>query len=318
MTTPPDVLRVFAVPFFAWIALVDYRTRRVPGWTWYPLVVIAVVALAWEAAIASSGVLRWQRFIVAVALSIGVLIPLGYGFYRFGGFGRADAKAFVVVAILFPTFPLFRIGSVVLPVSVPAIAVFSLTIVTDAVIVGALYPVGIAVWNAYHRRLSPAMFLGYPVHWARLPEVHGRLMEDEDGFRLSGVDLDTLRMYLRWRGISLGDLRDRPDELSDPETLPDQPNQPTDGAVEARPDGGDIHYPPDSDRWGAAAFLADVDRAYGATPAQLRAGLDVIVSKDAVWVSPGIPFLVPLFLGMIVAFTYGDVLFAILRFSGIV
>jgi preflagellin peptidase FlaK len=36
-----------------------------------------------------------------------------------------------------------------------------------------------------------------------------------------------------------------------------------------------------------------------------------------VWITPGIPFLVPVFLGLVIAFTYGDVLFTLLRMIGI-
>jgi preflagellin peptidase FlaK len=74
----------------------------------------------------------------------------------------------------------------------------------------------------------------------------------------------------------------------------------------------------DGDPWGAAAFLEDVDHdAYGTTPEQLRTGLDLATERETVWVSPGIPFLVPLFLGLLVALTYGDLLFALLRAVGL-
>jgi preflagellin peptidase FlaK len=40
------------------------------------------------------------------------------------------------------------------------------------------------------------------------------------------------------------------------------------------------------------------------------------VERDAVLISPGIPFLVPTFLGLVVAFTYGDLLFGLLSAAG--
>ena len=33
----PDLLRLVAVPAFAWVAYRDIETRRVPNRTWYPL-----------------------------------------------------------------------------------------------------------------------------------------------------------------------------------------------------------------------------------------------------------------------------------------
>lgn len=38
--------------------------------------------------------------------------------------------------------------------------------------------------------------------------------------------------------------------------------------------------------------------------------------RETVWLTPGIPFLVPMFVGLLVALTYGDVLFALLRRLG--
>jgi len=72
------------------------------------------------------------------------------------------------------------------------------------------------------------------------------------------------------------------------------------------------------DPWGAERFLDDIDHsAYGTSPAQLRDGLDVLVEQDEVWISPGIPFLVPMFAGLVVSLTYGDVLFSLLQAVGL-
>jgi preflagellin peptidase FlaK len=163
------------------------------------------------------------------------------------------------------------------------------------------------------------------VSWDAIPTEHGRLLETPAGTTRNGVDLDAIRMYLRWRGLTLADLRAEPDRLRDPASLPAEPDPPGDGAVgAARADGGSVgetvadEAAPTDDPWGAAAFLADVDHgAYGTTPEQLRDGLDVLVAEDEVWISPGIPFVVPLFAGTVVALTYGDLLFGALAAVGL-
>jgi preflagellin peptidase FlaK len=43
----------------------------------------------------------------------------------------------------------------------------------------------------------------------------------------------------------------------------------------------------------------------------------VVATRDAVWYSPGIPFIVPVFLGLIVALLYGDLLFGLLSALGL-
>jgi len=45
--------------------------------------------------------------------------------------------------------------------------------------------------------------------------------------------------------------------------------------------------------------------------------LETLADDDVVWISPGIPFLVPLFVGLTLAFVYGDLLFAMFRALGV-
>jgi preflagellin peptidase FlaK len=75
---------------------------------------------------------------------------------------------------------------------------------------------------------------------------------------------------------------------------------------------------PADDPWGADAFLADIDGdAYGTSPERLRTGLDRLVTEDELWITPGIPFLVPVFFGLVAAFLYGDLLIGALRALGV-
>ena len=329
----PDLLRLLVVPVFGWAAWRDAKTRRVPNRTWLPLAALAVVLLTWDGWQAWTGALDYPgAFWVRVAVSLGFVAPLVLAFWWFRAFGGADAKAFLVVAALFPTFPSYVVAGWELPLQQTLLGVFSLTILTNTVLVGALYPLAIAATNAASGRFSTMMALGKPIRWDEMPRAHGRLLETPDGTSRNGVDLDAVRMYLRWRGLTLADVRERADRLRDPSTLPAEPNPPTDGAVsetraETIADGSgaavEIRKETDGsesldDPWGAAAFLDDIDHgAYGTTPEKLRDGLDVLTTEKEVWISPGIPFIIPLFVGTVVALTYGDLLFAGLELLGL-
>jgi preflagellin peptidase FlaK len=146
-------------------------------------------------------------------------------------------------------------------------------------------------------------------------------------------------MYLRWRGLSLSALRENPDRFRNPASLPPDPNRPGDGAIptdgrddetateettatafgDAEPWAPETHLVANGDDpWGAAAFLDDIEgSAYGTSAETLRDGLDSLADDDVVWISPGIPFLVPLFVGLVLAFVYGDLLFAMFQALGI-
>jgi preflagellin peptidase FlaK len=305
----PDLLRLVAVPALGWAAVRDVSTRRVTNDLWWPLAFLGAVLLAWDGVVALGQPGAFTPFAVRAAFSLLFVVPLAYAFWYVGGFGGADARAFMVLAVLFPTYPYYEVAGRALPEVQTAVGVFSLTVLTNTVLLGLAYPLVLGARNALDGEFSVVMFVGQRVAVRDLPEVHGSLLEDADGgFTRNGLDLDALRMYLRWRGLTLADLRTDP-ELRDPATLPEEPNDPTDGAVATDGSG---------DPWGAAAFLDSIDHsAYGTTPAQLRAGLDLLADREDVWVTPGVPFLLPLFVGLVVALTFGDILFYVLDALGL-
>ena len=300
----PDLIRLLAMPVFVAVAIVDIRTRRIPRVVWPPVVGFGMILLAWEAhSYLGIGGVVWRVYMIQVAISLGLVAPLGYVFWRIGAFGGADAKAIIAIAVLFPTYPAYVVGDVHLPIVEAPLGVFSFTVLTNAVLAGVVYPLGLAAVNAARGRFHPAMFVGKPVHWRSLERRHGRMLESPDGFTRAGLDLDALRMYLAWRDTDLETLRASPDRFRD--TLPTDPRHPGDGRVT---DGGQP-----ADPWGARAFLNAADGAYGTRPEELRGGLVLVVDRSHIWISPGIPFLVLIAVGLLVGLSYGDLF---IRFLG--
>ncbi|MFB6101188.1 MAG: prepilin peptidase [Haloplanus sp.] len=326
-----DLLRLLAVPALGWAAWRDVRTRRVPNRLWYPLVAIGLLTLAVDASghLPITGV-DDRLFLVRVGISVLVLVPLAYGLWWIAGFGGADAKALMTLAVLFPTYPVFYLPFGAYPQVATNVGVFSLTILTNAVLVGFTYPVYLGARNALRGDLSPIMFLGRRVDVSALPAEHGRLFETTAGVTRNGLDLDALRMYLRWRGTTLAALRATPEAHRDPASVAET-YDPTDGAVDAvsttdgngaderRTDVATADGDAFDDPWAAERFLDEIEgSAYGTTPEKLREGLRVVTTRETVWLSPGIPFLVPIFLGLLIALTYGDLLFGLLVALGVV
>jgi len=327
VATLPDLLRLLVVPVFAWAALRDVRTRRLPNWTWPPLYAFGALLLVWEAAVTwpFAGV-EGRLFLVQAAISVLFVAPLGYAFWYLGAFGGADAKALIALALIFPTFPAYDVAGAVFPLVETQIGVFSLTILTNTVLLGLAYPLGLAALNLRRGELSVNAFFARPVATESLPERHGRLFEDDAGETRSGLDLDALRMYLRWRGATLTDVRGDPDRLRDPASVT-VTFDPTDGGTHVGPrtDGGTgVERGAASDAgvddpWAAERFLAEIDHgAYGTDAETLRGGLAVVAREDRVLVSPGMPFVVPMAVGLVVSLTYGDALFALLGVVGLV
>ncbi|GAA0510365.1 preflagellin peptidase FlaK [Halorubrum aquaticum] len=334
--TLPDALRLIVVPVFCWAAVRDVRTRRLPNRIWPPLYAFGALLLLWDAALLwPFAGLDGRWFLVRVAVSLLFVAPLGYAFWYLGAFGGADAKALIALAVVFPTFPSYEVAGLSLPVVETALGVFSLTVLTNTVLLGLAYPVGLAASNLVSGERSTTMFLARPVSTGSLPERHGRLFEDPEGTTRNGLDLDALRMYLRWRGLTLAALRADPDRLRDPESVTET-FDPTDGGTHVGPatdggtaiesddaagggDGDDERIPDFDDPWAAERFLAEIDHgAYGTDAETLREGLEVVAGRETVRVSPGMPFVVPMAAGLVVSVTYGDALFALLGALGLV
>jgi len=321
-----DLLRLIVVPALGWAAWRDVRTRRLPNQLWYPLFAVGLLTLAVDA----GGHLPLttvadRLFVVRVGVSVLILVPFAYGLWWIGGFGGADAKALMTLAVLFPTYPVFYLQTGAYPLVTTTLGVFSMTILTNAVLVGLCYPLYLGVRNALRGDVSLVMFVGRRTDVAALAHEHGRLFEDEEGFTRSGLDIDALRMYLRWRGTTLGALRADPGAYRDPGSV-GETGEPTDGAVDADAERADVPStatPADfdadyDDPWAAERFLDDIEgSAYGTTPETLREGLRIVTTRETVWLSPGVPFIVPVFFGLIVALTYGDLLFGLLRMLGV-
>ena len=333
VATLPDLLRLLVIPVLGWAAWRDIHTRRIPNRVWPPLVILGGLLLVWEAAqLFVFGNPGGQAFLIRAGISLLFVAPLGYAFWWFGAFGAADAKAMIALAVLLPTFPTYALGGLELPIVDTTIGVFSLTVLTNAVILAVAAPVGLGLGNLLRGRIEPVvMFLARPVRIDSLPDRHGRLFETPDGFTHNGLDLDALRMYLRWRGLPLAALRAAPAVARDPASI-EATGEPTDGRSDIDDDldwddadavptvDGDATAENLDDPWGVDRFFESVDRStYGTDPEQLRDGLELLATTDdeTVWVSPGLPFVVPMFAGLLVAFTYGDLLFAFLRWIGL-
>lgn len=319
-----DIARLSVLPIFAWASYRDIRTRRLPNWIWAPLVLFGALVLAYDIFIhrpldSSLG----RLFLIQTAISALVIGPFGYIAYKFGAFGGADAKALVALAILFPTYPSYELGAFSLPLTETNLGVFSLTILTNTVLIAALYPLSLGLYNGALTNISRMSFLGRPIQTSSIDDRHGKLLETPEGFTRGGLDLDALRMYLRWRNSDLDTLRSATDVYRDPATI-HTTHHPTDGRLDAPtnpsstpeatqyiPDDHEIE--PVDDPWGAEQFLEELPSgAYGTTAPQLRAGLEVLCDQDTVWVSPGMPFLVPMSAGLLTALSYGDILSALI------
>lgn len=238
-----DLLRLLAVPAFGYAAWHDLDDRRVPNSVWPPLLALGGACLLADLLLRpGDGLLLHLGAGVAVA-------GVAYLFWLVGGIGGADVKALFALAVVYPNAP------------------FVLAVLANTAAVTLLVPVALVAINLRNGDIAPQMFGARVRYRNELAGAHGSLLH-------SGLDLDALQTYLRWRSVGIGELADL-------------------------------------DGWRAEAFVEEAE-AYGADAATVRAGLDAVAGRDRVWVDPGLPLLAFLFVGLVTAIGVGNVVVVLL------
>lgn len=233
--------------------------------------------------------------------------------------GDSDAYALAVVIMLFPGLIIYQIPftGVALPHTPNHFRVHAVSIIANAFLVGGTIPLVLMVKNIAAGRFNDDLLLNW-IPTPQLESEYGKLAIRETG---ESIDLDIIRMYLRWRSATHGELiNGELDDSNIPET-----RRVSDGRVRTgipliirqvdrfiAPNRGlkgnrrkEQQNTP-GDQWGAEFFFEDVDEDL--PPDRLRAALDQLAGeKNSMQpIYPGMPFITLLFIGLVLSLTVGD------------
>jgi preflagellin peptidase FlaK len=316
-----DVIRVLGVLLFGYAAYNDLENRRVYDNVWLPLVALGLISLSIDVIYLYMNGFGLMSYLFGVGISVGVVGGIGFVFGVFRLIGGADGKALMVLSVLYPYPLLFSPVFTPLSWGDTSISLLSLDIIVNAAVVFVFYVCGIAAINISRGDIDlQTLFFAKKVPISSLESKTGSLYESSSGITYSGVDLDALRMYLRWRGVNIACIRENPTAAKHPDSIT-QENDPTDGRVGTELDVSSTQELPIDgvilgdeeeieDEWGVGAFVESTDNSlYGATKDQLRDALELVSTDDVeqVYVSPGVPLIVPLFVGLVVSLLIGNV-----------
>ena len=253
-----DILKIlFCVPFLIYSCYSDIRTRRVTNSTWLLMLAGGVFFVLFD--ISVYGI----PYLLRLFISAGFIFLFVYILFQLGMFGGADAKSLIVLSIIFPVYPAFQAFGYVFPLNMPLIDLFALGIFGNAVLMTAVVPIGLAVYNlikmGLHIEDPLYIFIGYKSRISDLPGKHIKLIQNFEvvngevkfRFKRGGVEID-LKTVLELKALS-------------------------------------------------------------------EKGL----IKDEVWVTPGLPFMIPITTGFFMAVIYGDLIleltkYLVLSFTGMV
>lgn len=316
-----DVIRLLGVLLFGYAAYNDLENRRVYDNVWLPLVVIGLISLSIDVTYLYMNGFGLASYLLGVGISVGVVGGIGFVFGVFRLIGGADGKALMMLSLIYPYPLLFTPVLTLQTGGETSMSLLSIDIIVNAAVVFIFYVGGIALLNVMRGDLDlKTLVFAKKVPISSLESKVGSLYESPSGITYSGVDLDALRMYLRWRDIDIASIRENPTVAKHPDSITEE-YDPTDGRVAPELDASSPQIPPVDeigldddgeveDEWGVTAFVESTDHSlYGATKDQLRDALELISTDEVerVYVSPGVPLIVPLFIGLAVSLLIGNV-----------
>ena len=331
--TMTDVLRVaIIIPVFLYASYRDIKERRVRDMVWAPLLFAGVVLMTWDLV---HGNTAYLAPVFAANLTFACVV--GWVLFRYRLFYGADMKALIAIGLLIPAFPLLGQYPLYAPPSLDPpmhmTRLFALTVMSNTAAVSIIYPLSTLARNVKNGERNPRK-LGWLLTARKVPiekagDGYGHIIEtwkddepetaadggevedaaedateDDRGLigrvvariplvrRLSwfvrhglyGPNTQFVRDYLEWRQDAkfvdpidhLGEM----DETHLEQFLDDQPE----------------------DGWKSTNVESD------------KEDLRQLAAQDEVWVTPGIPYLVPMTIGLIIALTFGDLVYAALVF----
>jgi archaeal preflagellin peptidase FlaK len=239
----------------------DYKTREVRNRVWAYYAPIAAILIVAELLLFDSSMLPYM------ALSFGITTGFALLLFYTGGFGGADSKALMCIALALP-FSTDALFTPILGASVSPIAqfVFPLTIFSNSVLFAAASGVYMILRNiVWHKRAGKKMFEG---SLAKESFVK-KLLVLITGYRMK-VDV----LVAKWHVFPMEDVEETGERKL-------------------------VIVPKEDGREGIVQ--------------RLTKAIETKQIDDYVWATPGLPMLIFVTLGLIVAVFFGDIVWLIVR-----
>ena len=258
---------ILSLGFLLYASWSDYKTREVSNrvWAYY-----APIALALSLA---ELLLYKPSDLTFFGLSVGVTTAFALILFYTGGFGGADSKALMCIALALPFAPEALLTPVLADgVSPLAPYLFPLTIFSNAVLFAAASGIYMILRNVvWHKKVGKKMF-------------EGSLAKESVGKKIliliTGYRVKVAKLKEKWHVYPMEDVEESEGEASFTRKL----------VVVPKDEGRD----------------KIVERLSNAVDAEKIDGY--------VWATPGLPMLIFVTLGLIVALLFGDFVWLLVRF----
>jgi len=249
-----------SLAFLAYASWSDYKTREVTNRVW---IVYAPIALALSIA---ELLLYMPDRLILFGLSVGVTVAIAFVLFYSGGFGGADSKALMCIALALPFFPTTLFTPILASGASPlAQNIFPLTVFSNSVLVAAFSGVALLLYNLFQRvKTRQKMFddtLASEPVWRKLVVL------------ITGYKMPIAKLKEKWHIYPMEAITEENDVATVKRKL----------VVIPRDEGRD-----------------DVVE-------RLSNAVDAGKIGAKVWATPGLPMLIFVTIGLIIALFFGDV-----------
>jgi archaeal preflagellin peptidase FlaK len=252
----------FTVAILIYASWSDFKTREVSNKVW---VIYAPIALALSLA---EFLLYDPSKLLLFGISAGITIGLAFLLFYSGGFGGADSKALMCIAVALPFTPTAL--TPVFEVSPISQFFFPLTIFSNGVLFAAASGIYMILRNfIWHRKMAKKMFAGTLTN-----ESIGKKIL----ILITGYKITVSKLQAKWHIFPMEDIKDSEN-----------------GLVRKL-----VVVPHDEGRAEIVERLSNAVK---------EGKID-----NYVWATPGLPMLIFIALGLIVALLFGDVVWLLVRF----
>lgn len=255
---------LIALLFLMYASLSDYRSREVSDIVWVVMAPLGLSLTLIEMSIIGFSQLSLYGICFGVTTVFAIII-----FYA-GGFGGADAKALMCLALTLPFYPAGLPEPLLKDISPISMNFFPLSIFNNSVLLAALMAVVILLYNVSWRLKTGN-------------QLFGKTYDNESVGRkimvlLTGYKTSVEKMKDKWHVYPLEDVQEN---------------------AEKRLNRTLLLVPKDEGRDSVVRRLDE----------QVKEGR----ISDTVWVTPGLPFLIFVTLGLILALFVGDLVWIVVR-----
>jgi preflagellin peptidase FlaK len=253
-----------ALMFTVYASWSDYKTREVENIVWILFAPLAFALTLVEL------VLYWPSQLLLYGVCFGLTAVFAVVLFYAGGFGGADAKALMCIALALPFYPLNEWFAPMLGEPTPVARVFfPLTIFSNAVILVFVPVLWIVARNLLWRRRSGRKLF----EDAEASESLGKKIL----VLITGYRMPISRLKEKWHIYPLEDIED---------TSKGAPKR--------------------------TLVVLPKEEGRDAVVGRLETAISNGAIKDEVWASPGLPMLILITAGVVVALFFGDIVWTVI------